>query len=99
MTVISATTGRGILARPALGGVRAVTFDVGGTLIVPWPSVGHVYAAAARDFGFGALDARRLNAQFARAWKLRGRFDYSESAWAQVVDATFRGCVPRLPSE
>ena len=24
--------------------IKAVTFDVGGTLIRPWPSVGHVYA-------------------------------------------------------
>ena len=27
--------------------IRAVTFDVGGTLIQVWPSVGHVYADVA----------------------------------------------------
>ena len=30
-----------------LGHIQAVTFDVGGTLIRPWPSVGHVYAEVA----------------------------------------------------
>ena len=31
--------------------VKAVTFDVGGTLIEPWPSVGHAYAEVAQRHG------------------------------------------------
>ena len=27
--------------------VEAITLDVGGTLIEPWPSVGHIYAEVA----------------------------------------------------
>jgi FMN phosphatase YigB (HAD superfamily) len=34
--------------------VEAVTFDVGGTLIEPWPSVGHIYAEAASKLGLSA---------------------------------------------
>jgi len=33
------------------GGIRAISFDVGGTLIRPWPSVGHVYAEVAAQQG------------------------------------------------
>ncbi|HUK82146.1 MAG TPA: HAD-IA family hydrolase [Verrucomicrobiae bacterium] len=33
------------------GQVRAVFFDVGGTLIHPWPSVGEIYAAVAKRHG------------------------------------------------
>jgi hypothetical protein len=38
-------------ATQALSGIRAVTFDVGGTLIEPWPSVGRVYAEVAARHG------------------------------------------------
>ncbi len=41
--------------------IRAVTFDVGGTLIEPWPSVGHVYAEVAARHGVAAIDVATLN--------------------------------------
>jgi putative hydrolase of the HAD superfamily len=68
--------------------IQAVTFDVGGTLIEPWPSVGHVYAEVAEEFGLrvGAAD---LDRTFASVWAARRPFDYSRSAWKQLVNRTF----------
>jgi putative hydrolase of the HAD superfamily len=78
---------------------RCVTFDVGGTLVEPWPSVGAVYAAAAREAGLGDFDAATLQARFGNAWRERRDFDYSPAAWAGVVAATFRGLTPAADSE
>ncbi len=79
--------------------IRAVTFDVGGTLIQPWPSVGHLYAEVAANHGFAGLDPAALNERFAAAWRSRGAFEHSHEAWAGLVDATFAGLVDRKPSE
>lgn len=79
--------------------IRAVTFDVGGTLIQPWPSVGHVYAEVAADHGFAGIDPDALNHRFAEAWRARGEFEHSQQAWAGLVDATFVGLVEPKPSE
>lgn len=70
---------------------RAITFDVGGTLIQPWPSVGHVYAEVAGRFGFKGISPERLNVQFTEAWKRRQAFDYSRAAWLGLVKETFAG--------
>ena len=50
--------------------IRAVTLDVGGTLIEPWPSVGHVYARVAERFGI-VCSAEGVNRSFAAAWRAR----------------------------
>jgi putative hydrolase of the HAD superfamily len=68
---------------------RAVTFDVGGTLIEPYPSVGAVYAEAARPFGIEA-NPDIVTGCFYKAWKERHPFDYSRDAWAELVRASFR---------
>ena len=47
--------------------LRAVTFDAGGTLLYPHPSVGEIYAAAARRHG-AAADAATMEAAFRQAW-------------------------------
>src|ERR1051326_3255670 len=47
--------------------VRSLTFDVGGTLIRPWPSVGHVYASAAQRYGYSNINPEILNRQFTAA--------------------------------
>lgn len=78
--------------------IRAVTFDVGGTLIKPWPSVGHVYAAVARRHG-ARVSARTLNRQFAAAWKAKKDFAHRLSDWSDLVDRTFAGLVETPPSE
>jgi len=79
--------------------IQAVTFDVGGTLIEPWPSVGHVYAEVAARHGFEDLSAAILNRQFAAAWQARQNFNHTRAEWAELVDATFEGLVETLPSE
>ena len=71
--------------------IRAVTFDVGGTLIQPWPSVGQVYAEVAGLHGYQALDAEQLNRRFAAAWRQRSKFAYSRADWAALVEQTFAG--------
>jgi putative hydrolase of the HAD superfamily len=83
---------------PRLESVEAVTFDVGGTLIEPSPSVGHVYAELAAEFGLRNLDPGRLNRQFAAAWKARRQFDYSRAAWSEIVTQTFAGLSPVPPN-
>ncbi len=47
--------------------LRAVTFDAGGTLFYPHPSVGEIYAEAARRHG-AAADANAMEEAFRRAW-------------------------------
>jgi putative hydrolase of the HAD superfamily len=47
--------------------VRAFFFDVGGTLIEPWPSVGAVYAAAAHRHGLTGT-AEQMERAFRESW-------------------------------
>jgi putative hydrolase of the HAD superfamily len=77
--------------------IQAVTFVVGGTLIVPWPSVGHVYSEAAALHGFHSISAEMLNARFREVWHSQANFDYSREGWAKLVDLVFRELVP-LPA-
>jgi putative hydrolase of the HAD superfamily len=70
--------------------IRAVTFDVGGTLIAPWPSVGHVYAQIAGRHGRHVC-AEDLDRQFAATWKAKKSFGYSMSDWSNLVNQSFAG--------
>jgi putative hydrolase of the HAD superfamily len=81
-----------------LNSVEAVTFDVGGTLIEPWPSVGHVYAQVAARFGYKDISPRLLNQQFKTAWGALKDFRHTPEQWSALVDETFRGLVEPLPS-
>jgi putative hydrolase of the HAD superfamily len=71
--------------------LQAVTFDVGGTLIKPWPSVGHIYAAVAARHGLCDVPVDSLNRQFAAAWKSLDAFNYTRSEWHSLVNQTFLG--------
>lgn len=72
--------------------VQAISFDVGGTLIEPWPSVGHVYAEVAARHGARGLDPDRVTRRFGAAWQRAGAgFDYSRAAWASLVAETLAG--------
>ncbi len=77
--------------------LRAVTLDVGGTLIAPWPSVGHVYAAVAARHGL-PLSPAALNRQFAAAWRAKRDFSHGRAGWSDLVDQTFAGLVETPPS-
>jgi FMN phosphatase YigB (HAD superfamily) len=74
--------------------IQAITFDVGGTLMEPWPSVGHVYVKVAERHGVRGLQAEQLTERFASAWKARKDFNYSRTDWAEIVDATFHAQNP-----
>jgi putative hydrolase of the HAD superfamily len=74
--------------------IQAVTFDVGGTLIRPWPSVGHVYAAVASEHGYPAFPPELLNRQFAAAWRRKDKFDHSRHAWRALVEQSFSSLLP-----
>ncbi len=73
--------------------IRAVTFDVGGTLIEPYPSVGHVYAAVAAEHGF-KVSPERLSERFRSAWCAKSAFHHSREDWAKLVDQTFSDLIP-----
>ncbi|MCG3149239.1 MAG: Phosphoglycolate phosphatase [Verrucomicrobiae bacterium] len=63
--------------------IRAVFFDIGGTLIRPWPSVGAVYARVGREFGLPAT-AAGMEAAFRAAWKAgktNGGLTTSDANW------------------
>lgn len=77
---------------------RAVSFDVGGTLIEPFPSVGHIYAEMAARHG-QSISPEALNRQFAEAWKRKKNFGHSISDWSNLVDETFAGLSAGPPSK
>ena len=78
----------------SLTAIKVVTFDAGGTLIDPFPSVGEVYAAAARESNFPCPPPQELTATFSKVWKNKEGFDYSLKAWASLVDEVFRIPLP-----
>jgi len=74
--------------------IKAVTFDVGGTLIEPWPSVGHVYAEVAARHKLKHFSPDQLNARFKTAWRARQTFRHSRNEWAELVTEVFGGTAP-----
>jgi putative hydrolase of the HAD superfamily len=73
--------------------IEAITFDVGGTLIEPWPSVGHVYAEVAARHGAKNVSPELLNPRFKAAWHSSKDFNYSRAGWQELVRLTFDGLV------
>jgi len=72
------------------GKVRALFFDVGGTLIHPYPSVGAVYASVADRHGI-CTPADELEQAFRQSWaalKGPGLTVSSKEWWRQVVFRT-----------
>ncbi len=74
--------------------IQAISFDVGGTLIEPWPSVGHVYAEIAARHGIVGLSPQLLNDRFKSAWRSCNAFDYTRTGWEKLVNQTFAGVIP-----
>ncbi len=85
-------------ATPIHPSIRAVSFDVGGTLIEPFPSVGHIYAEVAARHGL-SISPEDLNRQFKAAWKRKKNFGHSLSDWSNLVDDTFAGLAELPPSK
>jgi putative hydrolase of the HAD superfamily len=79
--------------------IEAITFDVGGTLIKPWPSVGDVYAEIAARHGLEKLSPEVLNRKFGAAWRAMKGFNHGRDEWAALVDQTFAGMIDELPSQ
>lgn len=78
--------------------IQVVTFDVGGTLIQPWPSVGHVYADIAAAHGFAGISPGKLNMNFAAAWRAKNDFQHTLAEWSALVDKSFAGLCDAPPS-
>ena len=68
--------------------MKAIFFDVGGTLLRPWPSVGAVYARVGERHGLRS-SAEELEAAFRVAWKqlkpVGGLTSSSREWWRQLV--------------
>lgn len=79
--------------------IRAITFDVGGTLIQPWPSVGAIYAQVASRHHSNEFDSTELNRRFIREWRESPTFEHNKQNWANLVDRTFGTLVSPPPSE
>ena len=80
-------------------GIRAVTFDVGHTLIEPRASVGQVYAEVAAKHGCPKLSPVELERRFLAVLQARGGAVNTRDDWARIVDNTFAGLVTPPPSE
>jgi len=78
--------------------IQAVTFDVGGTLIKPWPSVGQVYAEVAAKNGEGEISPALLDERFAAAWLGLEHFHHGRDEWSALVDRVFEGLTGQPPS-
>jgi putative hydrolase of the HAD superfamily len=80
------------------GNIQAVTFDAGGTLIKPWPSVGQVYADVAAQHGAPGISPALLDERFAAAWRGLGQFHHGRDEWSSLVDRVFEGLTEEAPS-
>lgn len=76
-----------------LSGIRAITFDAAGTLVVPQPSAGAVYAEIGRAHGLPVGDEemeRRFHAAFkARHHLLRSNEEAELLFWRSLVGEVF----------
>lgn len=81
------------------GKIRAVTFDVGHTLIEPRESVGNSYAEIAARHGRPGLSATELDRRFLTILQARGGAVNTRVDWETIVDDTFAGLITPPPSQ
>lgn len=90
-----------------MSSIQVVTCDVHGTLILPYPSVGAIYATYARGYGYIA-EADQLDAAFLPAFKeIRARSLLAYGAnqedarvfWVSVIKACFNKAHGYEPSD
>jgi putative hydrolase of the HAD superfamily len=86
------------MSRSSATPIQAITFDVGGTLLDPWPSVGHIYAEVAAQHGIAGLDPVHLQQRFVSAWSALPVFPHTRAEWSALVDTTFLGLTAVPPS-
>jgi putative hydrolase of the HAD superfamily len=79
--------------------IKAVTFDVGNTLITTWPSVGHIYADIAARHGVDQLTPALVEERFRALWPGKGHLTETRGGWEQLVDEVFEGLVEIPPSQ
>jgi putative hydrolase of the HAD superfamily len=70
--------------------IKVVFFDVGGTLIEPFPSVGDIYSRVAAKHGV-TMSPAVLNEKFKQVWKEKkpDRLTVDKNWWGDVVTAIF----------
>ncbi len=70
--------------------IKVIFFDVGGTLIRPYPSVGAIYSNVAKRHGINE-SAERLEQKFKDAWRSEKstRSKVTKEWWKQVVNVVF----------
>ncbi len=83
--------------------IRTVYFDVGGTILTAYPSVGEIYARSARPKGF-RVDPLAIDRNFKAAWKQSQARRQAEgyicddatlrAEWLRVVKGSFADLVP-----
>ena len=78
--------------------IQAVTFDAGGTLIKPWPSVGGVYAEVAAKNGQRGISPALLDERFTVVWRGLENFHHGRDEWSALVDRVFEGLTEQPPS-
>ncbi len=83
---------------PVFRSIRAVTFDVGGTLLAPHPSVGTLYARASAAFSTSSISSDLLDARFRDAWSGAQPFLHCRENWEKLVDEVFAGLLEHPPS-
>ncbi|WP_269537865.1 HAD-IA family hydrolase [Cerasicoccus fimbriatus] len=80
-----------------LDGIQAITFDAAGTLIVPHPSVGEVYAEVLGGLGY-PLDPDLLEQNFRASFKAlkQNKPDavLDRESWCTIVAGTLNGLTP-----
>jgi putative hydrolase of the HAD superfamily len=82
-----------------LSKIRAITFDVGSTLIDSRPSVGHIYADLAAKHGYPDISPSLLTQRFRQAFSACTTPLHSPAEWSVIVDQTFLGLVDPPPSK
>lgn len=97
-----ASADAGQAAKPAISmqGIKAITFDAGGTLVHAWPPVGTAYAEALANHGIEA-DGEVLQERFMQSYKKaterpRERIDLEAERgfWRKVVAETVADVCP-----
>lgn len=85
--------------KPLTHPIKAVTFDMGGTLVVPQPSVGEVYFRIASRHGVKDISPELLEQRFRGVWDATRNSPQRREDWEAMVDEMFSGLCEPLPSQ